>query len=278
MTPEEYKWYVKSVQDRYNNLNLTYEQAEQIHKYEQEKNVHSQKHFFSAWEEWDYELTTFRQILHDDQLKLYEDWHLQAIKQYEQNLVELDNQPSQDFAYHDALMNFYETAFLPDFFKDAFFLHFLALHADKPKVDYLKSEYRIFLNNTKKEILTSHFRHNRTFKPNELKVSLLHHKLSCILPDIFLFNHQMDEPTKAVANYIKLKFRSLPDETEKLLTTKFGELKVFSDANFKRHFGELKGWHVVNRNFTPEEEKEHRIMTLLLLDKDKYGCEHEVYK
>ena len=44
-------WHVNLVQGRYQYLNLTYEQAEKIYKYEQDKDTYSDKHFFSAWEE-----------------------------------------------------------------------------------------------------------------------------------------------------------------------------------------------------------------------------------
>lgn len=54
MTPEEYQWHIKLARSRYQYLNLTYEQAEKIYKYEQERDTYSDKHFFSDWEEWDY--------------------------------------------------------------------------------------------------------------------------------------------------------------------------------------------------------------------------------
>ena len=34
MTPEDYQWHINSVKDNYHTLNLTFEQAEQIYKFE----------------------------------------------------------------------------------------------------------------------------------------------------------------------------------------------------------------------------------------------------
>jgi len=272
MTPEEYKWYVKLVQDRNHNLNLTFEQAEKVYKHEQDKNTYSEKHYFSAWEEWDYELTIFKEILNEEQFKNYETFLKENIQRYEQSLVELDSERINEIAYNEELINFYETQFLPDFFKDPFLLTFGWLSADKAKIDYLRTEYKNYLNDTKKSILTSHFRHHRTFKPKELKLSLLQHKLSYIFPNYTSFKHEMDKPTLAVAHYLKTKFQYLPDTLDDLLTRKYNELKEFNDANFKKYYGEIRGWHVVVGQITPEEEKEHRAMTLLLLDKEKYGC------
>jgi hypothetical protein len=271
MTHEEYQWYVNLVQDRYQYLNLTFEQAEKIYKYEQDKDTYSEKHFFSIWEEWDYELTTFSEILNDDQLVNYQTFIKEIIQRYGQSLIEQDGKKANEIAFNEDLINFYETQFLPDFFKNPF-LGFGWLSIDRAKIEYLRTEYKRFLNDSKKAILTSHFRHNRTFMPNELKASLLRHKLSYILPDYTSFKHKMDEPTKAIAQYLQKKLRYLPDEMEELLTRKFQELKEFNDGNFKKHHGDIGGWHVVYGHMTPEEEKEHRTMTILLLDKEKYGC------
>ena len=136
MTPEEYKWYVKLVQDRNHNLNLTFEQAEKVYKHEQDKDTYSQKHYFSAWEEWDYELTIFKEILNEEQFKNYETFLKENIQRYEQNLVELDSERINEIAYNEELINFYETQFLPDFFKDPFLLTFGWLSADKAKIEY----------------------------------------------------------------------------------------------------------------------------------------------
>ena len=82
----------------------------------------------------------------------------------------------------------------------------------------------------------------------------------------------MDEPTKAVAQYLKAKILQLPDETEKLVNRKFHELSQFLEANFTKRYGNSRGWHVAVGHFTPEEEREHRTMSLMLLDRDRYGC------
>lgn len=270
MTPEEYNWCINLVKDRHHTLNLTFEQAEQVHRYEQEKNTYSDKHFFSVWEEWDYELTTFREILNEEQIKVYEEFLHANRKLYEQNLIEHDIERANEISYYEELIKFYEENFLPDLLK-GHFIRFGWLFSDKNKIEYLRNEYKCFLSDAKKEILTSHFRHNRTFKPNELKLSLLRHKLCCIFPDYGSFKHGMDEPTRAIANYLKIKVRHLPEETEQLLTKKYQELKEFSDSIFKKYYGEIKhDWHVVAGQLSDEEGKEYRSMNLLLLDQEKY--------
>lgn len=60
MTSEEYQWHINLVKDRNHALNLTFEQAEEVYKYEQDKDIGSEKLYFSTWEEWDYELSSFK--------------------------------------------------------------------------------------------------------------------------------------------------------------------------------------------------------------------------
>lgn len=270
MTPEVHQWQVNLVKDRHFYLNLTYEQAEKVCLYEQEKDIYSEKHSFTVWEEWDYERATFRQILNEEQLKEYEAFHQQQVQRYEQSLVEQDDKENE-ITYHTELLHFYLMQILPGFFSDPLILSPGWLPVDKTKIEYLKAEYVNFLNDTKKAILTHHFRHNKTFKPNELKLSLLRHKLLYILPDYHSFKRQADEPTKAVMLYLKNKFCYSLEAAQALLAKKLGELKAFSETNIKKYYGEIKGWHITTGELTPEEEKEHRLMTLLLLDKNKYG-------
>src|SRR6185312_5478736 len=101
MTPEEYEWYINLVKDRHHALDLTFEQAEKVYKYEQEKDTYSEKHFFSAWEEWDYELTTFKEILDAEQFKNYENFLKENIQRYEESLIEQDKEKDKEIAYYE---------------------------------------------------------------------------------------------------------------------------------------------------------------------------------
>lgn len=269
MTTEEYQWYVKLVQDRYHYLKLTYAQSGQVYKYEADKNTYSTKYHFSLWEEWDYEWTVFREILTADQLKIYEENLRESITRFEESLVEGDKGNLNDIAYYQKNLDFYQHHFLPDICKDLFLLIGLP-SADKSKIEYLKAEYRKFLNDVKKKILTDHFRYNRTFQPNALKAALLRHQLSYLWPDYSGFKHTMDQPTKTIADYLSSRLMNYPDATESMLIKKFEELKVFNEINVKEHYSDQRGWHVVIRQMTPEEERENRGMSLLLLEAKGY--------
>jgi hypothetical protein len=269
MKPEEYSSEVEYVKDRYHTLKLTIEQAEKVYQFESDKDTPSDKHYFSVWEEWDYQLTAFREILNDEQFRKYEELIEENAKDYERSLIKEDSEKASDISYHQELLEFYENQFLPDLLNSP--LIDFSWWNDKSKIEYLKGEYRRFLNDSKKEILTTHFRNCRTFKPNELKLSLLRHKLSCVLPDYEHFKHHMDQPTRAVADYIKTKTEYLPRELEHLLIKKYEALKEFNDKKVKQYFADLpNAWHVVIAS-TDAERNEYRSMGLVLLDKEKYG-------
>lgn len=266
---DEHQWSVNLVRERYEYLSLTYEQAEKIYKYEQEKDTYSGKHFFSQWEEWDFELTAFRDILVGEQFVRYQNFRDERVDSYISSLVEQDNTRQNDILCKEELVNYYENRFLPDL-RGNLIYNFSWLNGDKSKIEYLRMEYKQFLNDTKLEILTNHFRHNRSYSPNTLKASLLQHKLLCILPDYFYFQGKMDEPTKAVAQYLMNRIYKLTPETEDLLSRKFEELGDFINLNFKRYHCDIQGWLIFGRS-TPDEEKINRKMRVLLIDKDRYG-------
>jgi hypothetical protein len=120
-------------------------------------------------------------------------------------------------------------------------------------------------------MLIQNFRHNRLFNPNELQAELLRLKLSYLWPDYRLFKYSADQGTKDVITYLKAKINKLSEQTEKLLIRKLSELNAFNQKNFKKYHGNPKGWHIVVEGPTDEEQKEERMMALLLLDKEKYG-------
>ncbi|MDJ1478863.1 hypothetical protein QNI16_00120 [Cytophagaceae bacterium YF14B1] len=62
MNKREYKGIIHSVQDRYNSLKLTFEQAERVYLFEQAKDPHKDE-YFSFWEEMDFQMDTSRGIL-----------------------------------------------------------------------------------------------------------------------------------------------------------------------------------------------------------------------
>jgi len=272
---EEHDWHINLIRERNPELNLTPEQAAKIYKFEQDRDISSTKHYFSFWEECDYEASTYRQILTADQLKHYEENLAEHIKQHEQDLIESDNKGLNEMAYYNEMLAYYENVFLPEFIRDPYMSAIPGLLGNKAKIIFLRSEYKSFLNDRKKGILAEHFRHNRLFKPNELQVSLLRLKLLYLWPDYIAFKNAADEATMAVTNYLKTRLRRLPDQIEALFTRKLNELKIFSQANHKKYHGEPRGgWHVTLRPFSDEEEKEAQVMTFLLFDKEKYGYQN----
>lgn len=271
MTPEDYQLDINLIKDRYHALDLTLEQAEQIFRFEEDKKSYSEKYFFSFWEEMQYDLSIFRQILTIGQLEVYEKDMVENTMRYEQLLIEQDADKANEISYNQKMITYYEDVFLPELTQDLFIFSIPKLHRDHVKIEFLKSEYKIFLNERRRKILSEHFRHNRLFKPNELQAALLRHKLCYLWPDYSSFKHLADEATVAVIDYINMKIKIFPDQTEELLSKKLEDRRVFNIGNFKNHYANTNGWHVVTDHSTEIEKREHRVMTLLLFDKFYYG-------
>jgi hypothetical protein len=268
MTPENHQWHIHLIKDRYfhlNNLTLNDEQAAHIYQYEEDKDIHSDKHFFSDWEGWDFELSTFRNILEADQLKIYEGDLQKRISQYTAALIEADASKLNEIKYQEELISFYEEQFLPEIRKE---LHLLTIsfREHQTKIDFLKAEYSKFLAHLKKETLIIHFRYNKTYKPNELKASLLKHQLRYIWPYYAYFKAQADEATKAVATFLENQFHYFPKKLEEVLHQQYEVRRQFVEPSFKKLHDPSKGWVFVSENKTsPEEESKHNMMCLLLL-------------
>ncbi|MBT8314424.1 MAG: hypothetical protein KJP26_08175 [Maribacter sp.] len=273
MTPEEYKWHINLVKDRFNRFNLTFAQAEQVYLHEKE-NIHSEKHFFSAWEEMDFNLTTFRKILNKDQFLKYEKEQIEGIKNHESFLIENDQPRKTDINYTKELIN-YDNNFLVDFFNGDDSLRILAAYKDSNKIEYLKKEYKKFVEEKKKELLTMHFRYYRSFKPNELELSLLRHKLLYLIPDYESFKRYTDKPSRAIADYLEEKLQHLDDDDEKTISEKFMALKNFHQVCFNKYYGKQQSadtYYVKGPVLTSTQKMTYFAMTILLLDEERYGC------
>ncbi|MFC4262648.1 hypothetical protein ACFOWM_07155 [Ferruginibacter yonginensis] len=279
MTPQEKEidnWKFEAIRSRFHafyGINLTIEQAKEINVFEQEKSIYSEKYYFSIWEEWDYELSTFKKILKPEQFAIFEQNVKNTVENYQQSLIEQDIENLKEIEFNKAAIQYYEEQFLQDFFKDPALYSFIWLSADKAKIEFLKAEYKKFLNESKKQILIDHFRHNRLFKPNELEASLLRHKISYLWPDYFSFKSQMDEPTKAMSEYLLRKLKYFIEKYDELIVNKLEGLQIFHKNNFEKyHDKRNESLHIVFRKTNSDEEKENRVMSLLLLDQEKYGC------
>ncbi|MFC5407793.1 hypothetical protein ACFPMF_00625 [Larkinella bovis] len=273
MQQEEHQWLIDIIKDRFQNmygLELTDEQAERIHQFEDDKNVYSATDFFSEWEEWDFEWASFKDILTEQQFETYEEKRKGFIQQMETGLKEADRARAVEIDYHQELIGYYENEFLPDFFNDRFLQPLAILPETKTKVDFLKAEYRRYLIEYRKHVLVGHFRYARTFRPNLLRISLLQLKLNHLWPDYFYFKRKMDESTKAVAEYLEKKVDYLDDRTYEFVRKKFDALTVFNQKNEANYFSDWTGFRFTIGEMPPEELRICRLMGLVLLDKARY--------
>lgn len=266
----EYKWHVELVQDRYQYLSLSYAQAEQIYLHEQNMGTHSGTHYFSPWEEWNYEQTVFQDILNHDQFSIYKERLDNSIKMHDDGLADYDSKDTTAINYYSEIITHYEENFLPQIVNYLSLQHSELLKEIRPKIQYLKAEYGKFLAEYRREIIISHIRYYKSLCPNKLKAHLLGHKLLYLLPDVFSFKGKMDEPTKNVFMFVKEKMYLIPDDVYKSWKERLQELATFNKSMSRKHYPEPTPWFFYGQ-LPAEEEKKEEIISLLLLDKDKYG-------
>lgn len=274
---DEKKFMIGSVHIRWGFLELDLEQAEKIAEFENKQRFHSLKTIFSKWEKLDYELFVFSEILNKEQTELYVDERKRRIKSLEDDLVETDNSEltQKQMAHEIEEIQYLETEFLPGVLKD-FTTSFFMWYPYKTKYDFLKSEYKSYLDEKNREMISTHFRHNRTLQPNTLKKGLLQLKKEGMCPNFSNFKIKMDEPTKAAADMLKNHFKIF-DRKKDLVTPQIKALYSFREKASNDFLDYLKNLATPlfishSEDKRSDEEKETDLyFSLLLIDKDYYG-------
>ena len=263
-------WEIEALQTRYkamNGIELTKDQAEKVFIYEQEKNSGSSKYFFSTWEELDYEEAKFKEILTSAQFESYLSERPRQLKQIEESLVENDKQYLPQLNAAIERLDYYKNILVPSLRKDLM-LFYTVFNSEREKVDFLKSEYKKYLADTKKKILVDHFRHSKTFQPIVLKLNLLRHEQMCLLPEYLSFKGAMDNATKVVADFLLEKVSRISENLLDSIKQTMDELKDFNNNNTAKHIGEVRGWHTTIHIDNEKEE----LMFVVLFDTEKYIC------
>jgi hypothetical protein len=256
--------------DRYQIYDLSFEQAERIYRFEEERDtILSSRNGFSIWEEWDYEQSVFQEVLNVGQFESYQDLHQERLKKVEQDLREQDALKVNDIDFAKKRFDYYESQFRPSF-DDPHFWKMPFLPWERNKIDFLKNEYKVFVTEQKKQILVEHFRQNRTFMPNQLKFSLLWQQVDYLWPNYQAFQKRMDDPTKAINSYLITKVAGHYEKAT-FLEQQLEKLDIFNHNNFMEHYGNPDGWHSTSSKMSSEEVMKNGLLTLLLVDKDRYG-------
>lgn len=264
------EWEIEALQTRYkamNGIELTKDQAEKVFIYEQEKNAGSSKYYFSTWEELDYEEVKFKEILTSSQFQSYISKRPSQLKQIEKSLIENDKQYLSQLIAAEKKLDYYKNILVPSLRKDLR-LFYTAFDSEREKVDFLKSEYKKYLMNAKKQILVDHFRQSKTFQPIVLKLNLLRHEEKCLLPDYLAFKGTFDKPTKAVADFLLEKVLRISKNLSDAMKQTMNDLELFNINNTEKYIDELKGWHTTV-NIDNENEE---LMFVVLFDTEKYRC------
>jgi hypothetical protein len=264
------EWEIEALQNRYkamNGIELTKDQAQKVFIYEQEKNSGSSKYFFSTWEELDYEEVNFKEILTSSQFENYMSERPSQLKQIEESLIENDKQYLPQLNAAVERLEYYKNILVPSLRKNLM-VFYTVLNSEKEKVDFLKSEYKKYLADAKKQILVDHFRHSKTFQPIVLKLNLLRHEEMCLLPDYFSFKGAMDTATKAVAGFLLERVSRISENLSDAMKQTMDELKDFNANNTAKHIGEVRGWHTTIHIDNEKEE----LMFVVLFDTEKYIC------
>ncbi|SDF86844.1 hypothetical protein SAMN04487996_11344 [Dyadobacter soli] len=266
---------IRFVQARYHQLNLNAEQAEKVLQFENMKDSQSQTHFFSAWEEFDFEYSVFQSLLNEDQMVQYQQRVGEIREMHIERLIEQDNSNEIWSNQMREQVDYVKNELIPSILSDIPRRATLSLGRDPSKIQYLKANYETFLHDRRKQILVDHFRHNKTYAPIQLQSAMLGHYASCLLPNYAAFESWADEPTRAVLGFVRGTLSRRNSEVTEFYLGKLSESKAFFQQikeKYNRHFD---GWHTWAPDPIPEEDENRNwLMSMLLLDRNAYGFEY----
>ncbi len=251
-------------------LNLTNRQAKKIYEFEEERwNSFGD---MSYWEEWEYERSIFWKILSDGQFKIYNKSLTAILKHHENELKEEDEDKECEIEYYKDLLWFVENDLLFYLRTETNEWQYLEFGFDKARITFLRSEYHLFCNRSKEKDLQEHFRFAREFQPNGLQSLLLKNQLSSMLPDYCSFYRAADTDVKSVMDYLK-KMPIGKSVEEKLLAKKWSELRAVHEESLKKCERHFLGWDALTEKHSEEQEREARLMILMLIDKTQHMLE-----
>lgn len=265
-----YQQALNFVKDRFQCLDLSDEQAAQIHAFEQEPLFFETDIYFSEWETYDYEWYRMSGILREDQLKIYEAHVGEAMVRHHQGLQEADAKRAKYLAFRQQVLAYiHENHYLG--FYDQLLTSNLLMRGVRTKIDYLKAEYSRYLTTQRQKILTSHFRHFRRTSPNELEVQLLLLDEKHIWPDYFGFKDAADAVTLDMMNLLINRFKHLPKEWLDNV-----KIKLEKASEYFRQLSDEMMEPTLNAYFFSvkrDEQEIHRslVFFLIMLDGKQYG-------
>ncbi|MDJ1473085.1 hypothetical protein QNI19_19655 [Cytophagaceae bacterium DM2B3-1] len=265
MNKREYKTTIHTIQNRYRSLKLTFEQAEQVHLFDQQTSHSREDDYFSVWEEMDFQMDTFRSILTSEQWGIYEpDWQEQ-IAYYVNTLIESDQNHTKEIAYYHDVLAYLNQTFVPNLRHWGINQWAWIEPSLQPKIEYLRAEAKLLWLKKKKNIYIYHYRHYRQYQPLRLQAALLQHQMIALQP-VLPFD-TTEEPIKLMVQFVK---KNLPMHSMSQLG--YSDLWEAHLAHMEQlgeqHYGKRssrQGWHIQVTRDT-EDSKVDFLMSLLLLD------------
>ncbi|BAU53438.1 hypothetical protein [Mucilaginibacter gotjawali] len=260
---------------RWSHLNLMLEQAQKIAYFDREQRAGVLSSNLSYWERWDYEFYIFGSILNPDQLALYVYERDKKINEYEQSLIDDDNLNStlKEIERDEEEIKYLEYNFLPAILMK-FNNHLSVRDPQNTKYDFLKAEYKSYLDEKHRTIIANHFRHRRGFQPNTLKRRLLKHTNEAMFPQFSEFKKEMDDITKSVVDFLKGQGEHF-DHNKEEISSILADLRAFREKAWDNYVKSenpvFYAFSVLDDKRSEEEQNNDLYFSLLLIDKDYYN-------
>jgi hypothetical protein len=262
------------VQDRYEWLSLTHDQAEAIHRYETDiEKVHSDNYIPSFWEEKEIEFYFFKQVLTEEQLVLYQNIISGQIKDGTTHFADVDKEALRDVGYCEKLLSFYRNHLAPKLIQHKKENYIGKLPKFKRRIDFLKDEYKDFLKVRFKEISVAHFRYSKNFQPNKFRAELLRHEIEKTLPSYYFFEKSSDQVVEEMGRFLIDEMKYEFSIYNKFVESISDWIKTSTDEIHREFYEKIgNGFGVIElgRERSEAKKSEDEFLSYLLLDAEQY--------
>ena len=266
---EQYSYDIKMIQDLNRDLQLSFEQAEAIHKFQKLEYFEGMNDYPTDWEAADLEKLFYKKILLPKQFEVYEG--NAEVRKINHIKWLRDTEADNAIQYKMLLetIDYYKATLIP-----SLAAHLIEIKSLMQKYqEQLLPKYVLFVKNIRNRALIQHVRNTRTFQPDSLETILLRAESYFVWPVYDWFRNTMDEETAKIDKQLDTALESFKDKHHDVLRFHLEALSAFqSRLNQKYYPGPPQGLLIFSSPEVPYQiQLNNFLKSMVIHSPDLYG-------
>lgn len=258
------KWLIKLSSERFEYLvkiKLNEDQREGVYLIEDKSPSYNKEgKIFSEFEQADNKLQAYKQILDDEQMVIYQEYHKKLFKNIENRLIQSDEKRAVYLDRIKKYFKYYKKNILPKTSNARNEMEKFLSIQEKQKIERLKSEYFKVVKTNYNKSLDQFHRFTKNLAINEMKEHRFRHKLDLISPNGYYL-----KDSELAKDIMSSKLQKLLEIKYKELKSEYDNLKKYQIHVYEETGGEYGGGFLI-KMCPRQEESIYANLGLLLLE------------